>query len=174
MDESHRNQEIGDLLDIWEWCSRTLHVKWRRKNKNRNRCLMALAYAASEPKLMNPFKLLRVYKTLPSPLLNRKRVRTFWEVQPVPLLELCLGVFTKTSPLKAKFEAIRESKSHNRDLDKIAKKMRAREKRFSSSWYFQGHHPESEFACLKMGTASLCDQLKDLTLDNHAIVGKRY
>ena len=106
MDESHRNQEVADLINIWEWCSSKLHVKWQRKRKNRNGCLMALAYAVSEPNFISPFKLTRIYKSLPVPLLDEDRLETFWNVQPVPLLELCLGAFTKKrSPLKAKLDS---------------------------------------------------------------------
>ena len=58
---------------------------------------MALAYAISEPNFISPFKLTRIYKSLPIPLLDEDRVQTFWNVQPVPLLELCLGSFTNKS-----------------------------------------------------------------------------
>jgi hypothetical protein len=122
MEESCRNQEIADLLDIWEWCSSVLHVKWQRRRKSRNSCLMGLAYAVTEPNFISPFKFSKIYKKLPRPLVTRKKVLTFWEVQPVPLLELCLGSFTKSSPLKPGLDRIRLAKQHNPALDQIAKK----------------------------------------------------
>jgi hypothetical protein len=170
MEESCRNQEIADLLDIWEWCSSILHVKWQRRRKSRNSCLMGLAYAVTEPNFVSPFKFSKIYKKLPRPLLTRKKVLTFWEVQPVPLLELCLGSFTKNSPLKAGLDRIRLAKQHNPALDKIAKKMRAREKRFGSEWYFQGHHPENEFVALKKELASLSAKIRSFIAGKHASV----
>jgi hypothetical protein len=114
MDESPRNQEIADLIEMWEWCSGKLHVKWQRRRKSRNSCLLALAYAISEPNFISPFKLTRIYKTLPAPLLDEDKVETFWNVQPVPLLQLGLGSFTKRSPLKAKLDRIRMDFPPNR------------------------------------------------------------
>jgi hypothetical protein len=170
MDESHRNQEIADLIEIWEWCSSTLHVKWKLKRKNRNSCLLALAYAISEPNFVSPFKLTRIYKTLPGPLLSKDRVETFWNVQPVQLLELCLGSFTKRSPLKTKLDRIRAEKQVNHTLDVVAKKMRKREKRFGPDWFIQGHHPETEFAALEKGMAPLRDSIRDLVLKHHVSI----
>lgn len=170
MDESHRNQEVADLIEIWEWCSSKLHVKWQRKRKNRNSCLLALAYAITEPSFISPFKFSKIYKKLPQPLLTRKKVLTLWEVQPVPLLELCLGSFTKSSPLRPTLDRIRRAEEHNPALDQIAKKMRAREKRFGSEWYFEGHHPENEFAALKKEIASLCTKIRLLVAAKHASV----
>ena len=170
MDQSSRNQEIADLLDIWEWCSSVLHVKWQRKRKSRNSFLMGLAYAVTEPNFISPFKFSKIYKKLPHPLLTRKKVLTFWEVQPVPLLELCLGSFTKVSPLRAGLDQIRLAQQHNPALDQIAKKMRAREKRFGPEWYFQGHHPENEFAALKKGISSLCTKIGSFIFGKYAVV----
>ena len=170
MDESCRNQEIAELLDIWEWCSIVLHVKWERKRKNRNSFLMGLANAATEPECISPFKFSKIYKKLPQPLLTRKKVLKFWEVQPVPLLELCLGSFTKSSPLRAGLDRIRLAEQHNPALNEIAKKMRAREKRFGSEWYFQGHHPENEFVALKKGIASLCSKIRSFIARKHITV----
>lgn len=170
MDESHRNQEIAELIEIWEWCSNTLHVRWQRKRKNRNGCLMALTYAISEPNFISPFKLTRIYKTLPTPLLDKDRVESFWKVQPVPLLELCLGSFTKRSPVKAKLDRIRAEEQTNRTLDGIVKKMRSREKRFGSNWCFQGHHPEKEFTALVKAMRPLCEQIRNLMLKEHGAI----
>jgi hypothetical protein len=167
MDESQKNQEVADLIEIWELCSDKLHVKWLRKRRNRNSCLMAMAYAISEPKFISPFKLTRIYKTLPTPLLNAERVATFWSVQPVPLLELCLGCFTKQSPLKMKLDRIRTKFRYNHKLDALAKKMRSREKRFGSEWLSQGHHPGNEFKDLGTEMAPLQDKLKSLFIKEH-------
>jgi hypothetical protein len=170
MEESCRNQEIADLLDIWEWCSSVLHVKWQRRPKSRNSCLMGLAYAVTEPNFISPFKFSKIYKKLPHPLLTRKKVLTFWEVQPVPLLELSLGSFTKSSRLRVGLDQIRLAKQHNPALDQIAKKMRAREKRFGSEWYFQGHHPEDEFVALKTRIGPLCTKIRAFIAEKHATI----
>jgi hypothetical protein len=170
MDESHRNQEIAELIEIWEWCSSSLHVTWQRKRKNRNSCLLALAYAISQPNFVSPLKLTRIYKTLPTPLLDKDKVETFWNVQPVPLLELCLSSFTKRSPLKAKLDRIRAREQTNRTLDGIVKKMRSREKRFGSDWCFQGHHPENEFIALRNEIAPLREKIKNLVLEEYAAI----
>lgn len=170
MDETQRTEEITGLIEIWEWCSCKLHTKWQRKRKNRNAVLMALAYAISGPNFVSPFRLTRIYKQLPTPLLDRKRVRKIWEAQPVPLLELGLGSFTKESPLRTKLDEIRATEESNRNLDGLTKKMRAREKRFGLNWYGEGHHPEAEFRALEEGMASLLDKLKGLFLKEHRIV----
>jgi hypothetical protein len=170
MDESHRNQEIADLIEIWEWCSSKLHVKWQSKRKSRNSCLMALAYAISEPDFISPFKLTRIYTTLPMPLLNKARIETFWNVQPVLLLELCLGSFTKSSPLAKDLDRIRTPLSANATLDGFAKKMRSREKRFGSNWPFEGHHPETDSEALEEGMAALAGKLRALFLKEHVAI----
>jgi hypothetical protein len=68
---------------------------------------------------------------------------------------LCLGSFSKESPLQSALEKIRVAEQDNGSLDKVAKKMRAREKRFGCDWYFQGHHPQEDYAALEQGTAPL-------------------
>ncbi len=83
-----RNVEVDDLLEIWEWCSRRLHVKWQRKRRLRNGCFMGIAVALGEETSLSPLQLLQEYKNLPRPLLNREKVLTFWEIQPVSLLNL--------------------------------------------------------------------------------------
>ena len=147
-------------------------MKWQRKRKSRNSCLIAIAFAISEPNPISPFKLAKSYKSLPRPLLNRAKVLTFWTVQPVPLLELCLSSFTKDSPLKAELERIRMAYQANIALDKLAKKMRAREKRFGSDWYFQGHHPEDEFAALKEELTPLRAKIRGLVGKEHAAIDR--
>jgi hypothetical protein len=168
MDESWRNREIAELLDIWEWCSRLLHVKWRRRLKRRNAVLMALGYVVLEPKTISPFELSKNYKTLPPPLLDKKKVLSFWKVQPLPLLELCLGSFTKKSPLKEALDQIRISEQNNVSLDNVAKKMRAREKRFGSEWCLEGHHPQEDYRALKRGTTALRAKIRAILSKNHS------
>jgi len=173
MDNSHCNHEIMQLLDVWEWCSRALHVNWKRKCKNRNSCLMGMAYAITEETSaspISPFKLTKIYKTLRTPLLNKTTVRIFWEIYPVALLEMCLGSFTKGSPLAEQLNRLRLIRQNNPTLDKIFKKMRSREKRFGDDWLFEGHHPESEFAMLKKEMAPLCSEIKALIIKKHAVV----
>jgi len=151
MDESFRNHEISNMLDLWEWCSRTLQVKWQRKVMLRNDCLLAMAFALSNDRgpLVSPITLPATYKTRPAPLFNKTALLRFWSVQPVILLELCLGAFTKDSPLKERLNRIRLKWQDNPRLDEVAKKMRAREKRFHGDWEYEGHHPETEFALLE-------------------------
>jgi hypothetical protein len=170
MEDHRRNQEIAELLTIWEWCSKTLHVRWRRKRRSRNGCLMALAFAITEPTPISPSNLAKTYKRLPRPLLSRKKVLTFWKVQPVPLLELCLGCFTNGSPLKAELERIRSGKQDNIPLDKIAKKMSARERRFGSDWYFQGHHPANDYLILKKEMRPLYASIRDYVAKEHSAI----
>lgn len=131
---------------------------------------MALAFAISEPNLISPFQLAKTYKTLPRPLLSKDKVLTFWNVQPVPLLELSLGSFTKDSPLKPGLERIRLGKMDNNELDKLAKKMRARERRFGTDWYFEGHHPEDDFLALTEKMAQLCTKIRGYLAKEHAVV----
>jgi hypothetical protein len=170
MEECNRNQEISELLSIWEWCSKTLHAKWQRKRRNRNSCLMALAYAISEPDFISPFKLTKIYKSLPRPLLPREKVLTLWTVQPVSLLELCLGCFTKNSSLRSGLDRIRMDHQNNVVLNKLAKKMRAREKRFGDGWYFEGHHPEEDFSSLKDAMAPLQAKLRQFVARSHRAI----
>jgi hypothetical protein len=106
-------------------------------------------------------------------VLQRLRlVLSFWEVQPVPLLELCLGSFSKESPLQSALEKIRVAEQDNGSLDKVAKKMRAREKRFGCDWYFQGHHPQEDYAALEQGTAPLRAKLRALISKSHASINE--
>jgi hypothetical protein len=173
MEESYRNHEIGHLLGIWEWCSGTLHEKWKRQRRHRNSCLMGIAYAINEGIFapdVSAFELPQMYKTLPSPLLNEATVLAFWEAHPVSLLEMCLGSFTKGSPLAGKLNRLRLTRKDNLVLDKIAKKMRSREERFGCDWILKGHHPESEYVVLKKKTAPICAEIRDLIVREHAIV----
>jgi hypothetical protein len=173
MEEHYRNQEISNLLNIWEWCSRTLHVKWKRKRKLRNSCLMGIAYAVNEGMFardISGFTLPQVYKTLPVPLLNEATVLEFWDGHPTALLEMSLGTFTKGPSLAAQLDRLRLTRQDNPALDKIVKKMRSRQERFGSDWLFQGHHPESEFARLQKEMAPLCIEIRDLIVKKHATV----
>ena len=43
-----RNIDINDLLEIWQWCSRRLHVKWQRKRRLRNGCFIGITVALSD------------------------------------------------------------------------------------------------------------------------------
>jgi hypothetical protein len=52
MDLESRNQEIRNLLDLWQWCSRTLHVQWERKRKYRNGCPTPAASWSLVPSLL--------------------------------------------------------------------------------------------------------------------------
>jgi hypothetical protein len=101
MEEHHRNQEISNLLNIWEWCSRSLHVKWKRERKLRNDCLMGIAYAVSEGMFardINGFTLPQIYKTLPVPLLNEATFLEFWDAHPTALLEMLSALLPKDRP----------------------------------------------------------------------------
>lgn len=167
MEECHRNQEISASLCIWEWCSKTLHVKWERKRKNRNGCLMALAYAISESDFISPFKLPKIYTSLPRPLLTEAKILKLWAARPVPLLDLALGCFTRTSPLQTRLDQWRIGHENNAALDKLAKKMRARERRFGSDWFAEGHHPEEDFLSLKEATAPLHAELSQILAHNY-------
>ena len=172
MDDCHRNQEIAELLTLWEWCSAKLQVKWRRRQKGRNNFLMALAYVVSQPNPISPFEFVKVYQRLPRPLLDQKKVRAFWDVQPNPLLEACLGSFGVETSLKAGLDDIRSRFLVNPTLDKIAKTMRAREKRFGPDWLIQGHHPEQEFVALKKKTTALRSALRIYFVKNHRVIDK--
>jgi hypothetical protein len=173
MDERYyRNVEVNDLLEIWEWCSRRLHVRWDRKRKLRNGCYIGLACALSEDGPVRPMGLLKTFKSLPKPLLDRKKVIAFWEVQPVALLELCLGSYTKASALAGPLNNLRKSFRGNPILDDLAKKMRSREKRFGDDWYTEGHHPNVEYVSLKRQTKQLRSQLRNLIADAHETVSE--
>jgi hypothetical protein len=151
MDERYdRNVEIDDLLEIWEWCSRRLHVKWQRKPKLRNGCFIGLACALSNDEDdFPPMQLLKTYRSLPRPLLDKEKVTVFWETRPMSLLELCLGAYTKASFLTRRLNHLRSEYQDNPTLDDLAKKMRCREKRFGDDWFTDGHHPEREYRLLK-------------------------
>ncbi len=167
-----RNVEVDDLLEIWEWCSRRLHVKWQRKRRLRNGCFMGIAVALGDETSLSPLQLLQEYKNLPRPLLNREKVLTFWRVQPVPLLNLSLGLFTKSSPLTKILNRLRAPHEDNAILDELAKKMRCREKHFGSEWFSEGHHPEREVRLLKKEMRPLCKQLRDMLAKEHGAVEK--
>jgi hypothetical protein len=107
-------------------------------------------------------QLLKTYKSLPSELLNREQVISFWEARPMSLLELCLGAYTKASPLTRPLNLLRPEFHDNPTLDDLAKKMRSRERRFGDDWWTQGHHPQSEVRLLKKEVKPLCAKLRDL------------
>ena len=166
MDECLRNHEISNWLDLWEWCSRSLHVKWERKATHRNECLMAMAFAlpSSRDEFVSPITLPTTYKTRPAPLFNKSALLRFWDIKPETLLELGIGTFTKDSPLKDRLNQIRLKWQHNPRLDELAKKMRSREKRFHGEWELEGHHPEAEYALLEKEMAPILTALGDVLL----------
>ncbi len=170
MDEALRNHEISNLLELWEWCSRTLHVKWQRKDTHRNECLMAIAFALSPGKdeIVSPITLPATYKSRPAPLFNKTALLRFWDVKPETLLELGVGVYTKDSPLKERLNQIRHKWQDNPRLDELAKKMRSRERRFHGDWEFEGHHPEAEFALLRKEMAPILAALANVLLKDLA------
>jgi hypothetical protein len=133
---------------------------------------MALAYVVSQPDPISPFEFVNVYQRLPRPLLDQKKVRAFWDVQPIPLLEACLGSFNVETPLKAGLNDIRSRFLVNPTLDKIAKIMQAREKRFGPDWQIQGHHPEQEFVALKKETTALRSALRIYFTKKHRAIDK--
>lgn len=177
-DEYQRNLEIDDLLETWEWCSRRLHIKWQRKSKLRNGCFVGLTCALlgenslSGPTLLRSITLPQHYQDLSRPLLNPKRLRIFWKVKPGPLLELCFGCYTKTSPLTKPLNRLRLVYQDNLILDDLTKKMRSREKHFGSEWYTEGHHPEEDVRLLKKEVQPLRQQLKGLIVKNLVVVEK--
>jgi hypothetical protein len=169
----NRNVEVDDLLEIWEWCSRRLHVKWQRKRRLRNGCFFGLACALSdEHGDIPPMKLLKTYRSLPTPLLDKEQVTVFWETRPMSLLELCLGAYTKASPLARRLNRLRPEYQNNSTLDDLAKKMRSREKRFGDDWFTDGHHPEREYRLLKKELKPLCDRLEEAMTNEPATVSK--
>ena len=173
MEEEGRNQEIRNLLDIWQWCSRTLHVQWNRKRKYRNGCLFGLARAVEESRLgakVSPYDLPLVYESLPSPLFDDAGLLAFWEDYSTYLLEICLGCFTKASPLADRLNRLRLAKQDNPILDKLFKKMDSREKRYGIDWMMEGHHPQNEFVQLEKEMAPLCAAIKELILGEYARV----
>lgn len=176
--EYQRNLEIDDLLDLWEWCSRRLHVKWQRKPRLRNGCYIGLTHALlgessiSGQILLQSMSLPERHAELERPLLSQKRLRIFWKLKPGPLLELCLGCYTKTSPLTKPLNRIRVQHQDNPTLDDLAKKMRGRERRFGSEWFTEGHHPTDELRLLKKEMSCLVKQLKDFILKEQAAIEK--
>ena len=172
MDDSHRTQEIAELLALWEWCSAKLHAKWLRRRKSRNSFLMALAYSASQPDAISPFEFVKVYPRLPRPLLDQKKVRVFWNIQPVALLAACLGSFSAKNSLQTDLNDIRSRFMTNPALDEIAKILRAREKRLGPDWQIQGRHPDREFVALKKGTTALRSALRAYLVKNHRAIDK--
>ena len=173
MNQESRNQEIRNLLDLWQWCSRALHVQWKRKRKYRNGCLFGLTSAVNESQFganVSPYQLPLVYRDLSEPLFNDLGLLAFWEDYPVPLLDMCLGCFTKDSPLTARLDRLRFAKQANHILDKLFKKMDSREKRYGIDWVIEGHHPENEFVQLKKEMAPLCAAIKKLIVGECAVV----
>jgi hypothetical protein len=173
MDERYdRNVEVDDQLELWEWCSRRLHVKWQRKRKLRNGCYIGLACALSDEDEVSPMQLLKNYKRLPSALLNREQIIAFWEARPMSLLELCLGTYTKASPLTRPLNRLRPAFQDNPALDDLAKTMRCRVKRFGDDWWTEGHHPQREVRLLKKEMKPLCEMLRNSIADEPEAVSK--
>jgi hypothetical protein len=170
MDRYRHNVEIDDYLQIWEWCSRLLHMRWYRKPKLRNPCFFGLALALSDEREVKPMDLLKTYETFPFPFLDRDRVETFWEACPVSVLELCLGVYTKASPLAQPLNDLRSSFGENSILDDLAKKMRCREKHFGDDWFTEGHHPDKEYRLLVKEMSPICEAIGTLIEEAHATV----
>lgn len=176
--EYKRNLEIDDLLDLWEWCSRRLHVKWQRKPRLRNGVYIGLTHSLlgedslSGPTLLRSMGLPRNHHRLARPLLNQKRLRIFWKLKPGALLELGFGCYTKTSPLTKPLNQLRLKYRDNPPLDDLAKKMRGREKRFGADWFTEGHHPAGEVRLLKKEMRPLGKQLKDLILKERSNIEK--
>ena len=169
MNLESRNQEIRKLLDLWQWCSRQLHVQWERKRKYRNDCLFGLTSAINESQIgadVSPYQLPLVYRDLAEPLFNDLGLLAFWEEYPTSLLDMCLGCFTKGSPMIDLLDRIRLQEQANPGLDKLFKKMRGREERFGWDWSAQGHHPENEFIQLKKEMAPLLSALKNVLLED--------
>jgi hypothetical protein len=133
---------------------------------------MALGYVVSQPEPLSPFEFVKVYQGLPRPLLDQKRVRAFWEVQPIPLLEACLGSFSAEAPMKAGLDDLRSRFPANPTLDQIVKTMRAREKRFGPDWQTQGHPPEKQLVELRKGTAPLRSALRAYLVKNHRVIDR--
>jgi hypothetical protein len=173
MDEYDRNSEIRELLDIWEWCSRALHVKWKRTDKHRNTCLIGLALAVSESRSGTEIPVLDlplVYRNLPSPLFDEEGLLAFWNACPTSVLEMVLGCFTEGSPLAERLNRLRLRHQNNITLDKLFKKMTSREERYGEEWPTEGHHPENDFVHLKNEMAPLCNAVKRLILHEHAAI----
>jgi hypothetical protein len=88
------------------------------------------------------------------------------------LLELCLGVFTKDSPLKERLDQIRLKHQDNPRLDEVFKKMRTREQRFQGDWQSDGHHPDADFSILKKGTAPILAETGALIVKEEIAIDK--
>jgi len=174
--EHQRNLKIDDLLDLWEWCSRRLHVKWQRKPRLRNGVFIGLTHALlgqdsiSGPTLLRSMELPKRHRNLARPLLNQKRLRIIWKLKPGSLLELCVGCFTKTSPLTKPLNRLRLTYQNNSILDDLAKKMRGREKRFGADWFTEGHHPTGDVRLLKKEMRALGKELADFMLKERAAI----
>jgi hypothetical protein len=167
----HRNEEISQLLRLWMWCSRSLHVKWEREDKHRNTCLMGIAWAINEGRLGKKVefsKLLRTYRSLPFPLFTKADLLSFWRVCPSAVLEMALGCYTQGSPLLERLDLVRLSHQTNPRLDRLHKIMASREERYGSGWPEEGHHPESEFRQLEREIAPLFENVERLVLEGHA------
>jgi len=135
--------------------------------------LIGLAGAVNESHAgleVSPYELPLVYETLPAPLFDDAGLLAFWEAFPTSLLEMCLGCFTKGSPLAERLDRLRLTRQDNPVLDKLFKKMSKREARFGYDWLVKGHHPETEFVQLKSEMASLCAPLKKQILGECAAV----
>jgi hypothetical protein len=149
-------------------------VKWQRKRKLRNGCFGGLAYAASAQRKrpVTPMQLINGYEKLLKPRLTKKQITLFWKENPISLLELCLGAYTKASPLKDTLEGLRPEFFKNSSLDDLAKKMRCREMRFGSDWSVDGHHPAAEYRLLKGELRPLCSRLLKAIAAEPAAVSK--
>jgi hypothetical protein len=88
------------------------------------------------------------------------------------LLDLCLGEFTKDSPLEERLNRIRLKHQENRPLDEVAKKMRAREKRFRGDWQSEGHHLDADFSILREGVNPILAEIGGLIIKEPATVDK--
>ena len=139
---------------------------------NRNSCLMGMAFALSKDAFISPMKLPSTYQTRLVPLFDQAALLRFWKAQPVTLLELCLGLFTKDSPFKGRLNQIRLKHHDNPRLDEMAKKMRAREKRFQGDWPSEGHHPQTDFSILNEGMRPILAEIGALIVKEPATVDK--
>jgi hypothetical protein len=133
---------------------------------------MGMAFALSGKTFISPMKLPTTSKTLPVPLLDKTALLRFWKAQPVTLLDLCLGVFTKDSALKDRLDQIRLKHLNNPRLDEVARKMRARENRFQGDWPSDGHHPLAEASILEGGTAPILADLEAVIIREAVAIDK--
>jgi hypothetical protein len=173
MDELERNNEIFQLLNLWAWCSRALHVKWERSDKYRNSCLAGINFAVNESRSEGEMGLLELchgYQEMPFPLFNEAGLLVFWRVTPSRVLEIGLGCFTKGSPLGKSLNRLRLTYQDNGKLDKLYKKMTSREERYGPDWPEEGHHPESELVQLRKEITTLYEAVERLILKEHRVM----